>query len=240
MKRKKAFTLIELLVVISIIALLIGILLPTLGAARKTALRMKSNARVRGIHGALIQYSQGNNDKYAGLGSDMTTYSANDEWALTGRRFQILLDGSFFTSEYIVSPVEASKIPRSQNITTRNFSYALLRMAHAGGRQNEWAATLNSEAAIAMDRNTTQEDDFNTKSKAGTKARSIHSDNDWRGSVAYNDGHTIFETNNKLQKETKYGNVTVPEGKDDLFVNERGGEPDRNNNNAQAIYKSSK
>ena len=216
MSKKRAFTLIELLVVISIIALLIGILLPTLGAARKTALRMKSNARVRGILAACIQYSQSNQDSYPGLGKDETTYAADFDHA--GRRYQIMLDGQFFTAEYIVSPAETSKTPNSQLMAgtpTSHFSYAMLKIGDStadAGRRNEWAATLNSEAPAIFDRE--------TAAGVGGAARSIHSDTDWRGSVAYNDNHTLFETNNLLGNETRFGNTANAINTDDLFDDE--------------------
>ncbi|MFZ2148396.1 MAG: type II secretion system protein [Sedimentisphaerales bacterium] len=61
---KRGFTLIELLVVISIIALLMGILLPVMGQARLQAKVVSVNAELREIGMALEAYSFDNDDKY--------------------------------------------------------------------------------------------------------------------------------------------------------------------------------
>ena len=67
--KRRGFTLIELLVVVAIIALLIAILLPSLGKARELSQRATCSANVRGIMQSMIVYSSDNNDYYPYLGT---------------------------------------------------------------------------------------------------------------------------------------------------------------------------
>lgn len=74
-RENAAFTLIELLVVISIIALLIGILLPALGAARNSARSIASLSNLRQIGIATVAYTAEQKDYYPMHSSTTATSS---------------------------------------------------------------------------------------------------------------------------------------------------------------------
>ena len=212
MDRKKAFTLIELLVVISIIAIMIGILMPALGNARRNAQRMESNTRIRGIHQGCVQYADGNRQAFPGMGADNLPMPI-----AASSRYQRLLAANVFAPQYMISPMEASKPAwTSGTVTTQNFSFAMLRITSGAAgvnRNNEWGANNGtSEAAMLADRSMTIDTAMTTASLFTTSANPLA----WHGAVVWNDNH-VTDEQSPTGLRTRYGNSS-PDSNDDLFA----------------------
>lgn len=78
-RRPVGFTLIELLVVISIIALLISILLPALGAARASARSMQCLSNLRQVMIGVYAYT---NDYHGSFPNGLAVTASNANWSL--------------------------------------------------------------------------------------------------------------------------------------------------------------
>ena len=84
-RSSRAFTIIELLVVVSIIALLVGILLPAIGKARDQANLTRSQANIKQVSTAAITYSTEWSDRQVTYVDDnLSRYGTSGVAALMG------------------------------------------------------------------------------------------------------------------------------------------------------------
>ena len=186
------------LVVGFIIPLLIGILLPALGAARNTARQMQNNTQIRGIHQGMVIYAQGNktgggDGQYPGLNR-----SGGLQDGRVAPRFKLMLDQNLFTPDYAISPAEnGNKQPwTSGPFTHKHYSYSMLSIDQPGGRRAEWSETLNGMAIVLTDRNTGA-----NATQSASSPWTTQNSGDWRGGMAWNDNHVTFETDQVADTE---------------------------------------
>lgn len=111
--RRLGFTLIELLVVIAIIALLIGLLLPALARARKTARAMQCSSQQRDIHKGMVFYGDANNDYYPvperiNLEHSQSTSGFGHGFNSVANIMSVLIFNKLFEPEFAWDPAETN------------------------------------------------------------------------------------------------------------------------------------
>ncbi len=217
MRHTSGITGVEVLILLAIIVLLVAILLPAMGTRHRCGRQMQNSTQVRGIHSGLVLFAQGNNMHYPGVTANGKNIAPDIGLSVEGR-IQKLIDESYFTREYAISPHE-----QYTGIT----SYALLQVnadvtdetgqrVAQGGRNDEWKDTSNTLAVVISDRAVNNGKNFGEIKSIHTKP--AMGKTDWKGSVGWNDNHVTFEST--FIQPTKYGDVDHEQ--DHLFTNQTG------------------
>ncbi len=126
LRRRHAFTLVELLVVIGIIALLVGILLPSLAKAREAAQRAACLSNLRQVHLSVFYYGQQNKDQVPlGYRGDVNEKQFNSMiYSGTISPPRLVLFGYLYAAEMMKTPqvffCPSEKDPRASLGTAAN------------------------------------------------------------------------------------------------------------------------
>jgi prepilin-type N-terminal cleavage/methylation domain-containing protein len=237
MRRTRGFTIVELLVVMSIISVMMSMLLPSLGGARKSAQTVQNATQMRDLHTGTVMFSHANRGHYMGVNSQGALTSPE-----TYLRFGTLLTGQYITGRTAVSPVETGPVSTwTSGSAVGKYSYAMLvtwnlkdyylslglsensplvQGTDRPKRLEEWRDTGSSKAIVAADRAIAN---WNGNSGQGHHIKSVHTNpakgvNDWRGHVVWNDNHVTFESSPQIAS-TRYGEGSSTNFSDDLFRN---------------------
>jgi prepilin-type N-terminal cleavage/methylation domain-containing protein len=139
--RTKAFTLIELLVVISIIALLLAILMPSLRAAKDHAVRTQCVSNVKTLTLGWLMYKDENNDKMVGamINNDSWAWAHNVGTAATvdDEITNAIRKGALYP--YVGNTVEVYRCPADKRMRDpRQTAYRSFSIANGANGETGW------------------------------------------------------------------------------------------------------
>lgn len=165
MKNRNAFTLIELLVVISIIALLMAIMMPSLGKARELAKATICQSNNRQICQAVTMYANANDDRVPPCrpGHPITgpTHSWSDQHAIEWYFLVLETAGAFDPSEY-------DEVYNDQKFKFDSFAHCPSWNPSEDSQAWDWGYGMNTQLLAYDNRTLDQLDPTGTYTLANT------------------------------------------------------------------------